>query len=119
MLQSHLAQIPDEIMQVEATQEQPLSTDTASSTKAGEGTSTEDSAANTSSSLSEEEQAKLKEKEKEEAAFLKRMLSVPEAEIFIQLLVTIFLLDQKASDASIACAASLIQRAQTFNRRYS
>ena len=68
--------------------------------------------------VSEEEAAKNKEKEKEEAAFQKRILTIPEAEIFIQLLVTIFVLDHKALEASIACASSLIQRAQAFNRRF-
>ncbi len=68
--------------------------------------------------ISEEEAAKIKEREKEEAAFHKRLLTVPEAEIFVQLLVTIYLLDQKALDASISCASALIQRAQTFNRRF-
>jgi hypothetical protein len=67
--------------------------------------------------ISDEEAAKIKEREKEEAAFHKRLLTVPEAEVFVQLLVTIYLLDQKALDASISCASSLIQRAQTFNRR--
>jgi hypothetical protein len=67
--------------------------------------------------ISDEEAAKIKEREKEEAAFHKRLLTVPEAEVFVQLLVTIYLLDQKALDASITCASALIQRAQTFNRR--
>jgi hypothetical protein len=67
--------------------------------------------------ISDEEAAKIKEREKEEAAFHKRLLTVPEAEVFVQLLVTIYLLDQKAIDASITCASALIQRAQTFNRR--
>jgi hypothetical protein len=68
--------------------------------------------------ISDEEAAKIKEREKEEAAFHKRLLTVPEAEVFVQLLVTIYLLDQKALAASISCASALIQRAQTFNRRY-
>lgn len=67
--------------------------------------------------ISEEEAAKIKEREKEEAAFHKRLLTVPEAEIFVQLLVTIYLLDHKALDATITVASALIQRAQTFNRR--
>lgn len=62
---------------------------------------------------SEEEKAK----EKEVAAWHKKMLGVPEAEVFVQLLVTIFLLDKKALEDAIACASSLIQRAQSFNRR--
>ena len=61
--------------------------------------------------------AEEKAKEKEVAAWHKKMLGVPEAEVFVQLLVTIFLLDKKALEDAIACASSLIQRAQSFNRR--
>ena len=66
----------------------------------------------------EEKNAEIEKKEREEAAFYKKMLSIPEAESFVQLLVTIFLLDKKYLENAISCASSLIQRAQSFNRRY-
>ncbi|KAJ1494434.1 hypothetical protein T484DRAFT_1765475 [Baffinella frigidus] len=65
----------------------------------------------------EEEKAEEKTKEKEEAAFFKKMVGIPEAEVFVQLLVTIFLLDQKAMQGAVASSALLIQRATSFNRR--
>ena len=98
-------------MQVEATPVPPAAAEPPAQAK-GEGGEPAQAPA-----ISEEEAAKIKEKEKEEAAFHKRLLAVPEAEIFVQLLGTIFLLDQKAVDSAITCASALIQRAQTFNRR--
>eukprot|EP00960_Hanusia_phi_P012378 361479-Hanusia_phi.AAC.3 len=61
--------------------------------------------------------AEAEKKEKEEAAFQKKLLSVPEVESLVQLLVTIYLLDKKYLENAISCASSLIQRAQSFNRR--
>ena len=58
-----------------------------------------------------------KAKEKEEAAFVRKMQGVPEAEILIQLLFTIFLLDKKCLNEATNASSSLIQRAQHFNRR--
>jgi 26S proteasome regulatory subunit N3 len=58
-----------------------------------------------------------KAKEKEEAAFVRKMQGVPEAEILIQLLFTIFLLDKKCLSEATNASSSLIQRAQHFNRR--
>jgi hypothetical protein len=108
LLLTQLSLITEESMQVEAA---PAATATAADGK------TEAGEAAAAPTISEEEAAKIKEKEKEEAAFHKRLLTVPEAEIFVQLLVTIYLLDHKALDATISCASALIQRAQTFNRR--
>ena len=72
-----------------------------------------DKAAETPAEKTEEE----KTKEKEEAAFVRKMQGVPEAEIFVQLLFTIFLLDKKQVAQATSASASLIQRAQHFNRR--
>jgi 26S proteasome regulatory subunit N3 len=58
-----------------------------------------------------------KAKEKEEAAFVRKMQGVPEAEILIQLLFTIFLLDKKCLSEATNASSSLIQRSQHFNRR--
>lgn len=58
-----------------------------------------------------------KTKEKEEAAFVKKMQGLPEAEIFVQLLFTIVLLDKKKISEATSASSSLIQRAQQFNRR--
>ena len=58
-----------------------------------------------------------KAKEKEEALFFKKMMGVPEAEVFVQLLVTIFLLDKQSMQEAMASATLLIQRATSFNRR--
>lgn len=72
-----------------------------------------DKAAEAPTEKTEEE----KTKEKEEAAFVRKMQGVPEAEIFVQLLFTIFLLDKKQVAQATSASASLIQRAQHFNRR--
>eukprot|EP00802_Teleaulax_amphioxeia_P006148 Tamp_06152.p1 GENE.Tamp_06152~~Tamp_06152.p1 ORF type:complete len:547 (+),score=192.71 Tamp_06152:68-1642(+) len=58
-----------------------------------------------------------KAKEKEEAAFVRKMQGLPEAEIFVQLLFTIFLLDKKCVSEATNASSSLIQRSQHFNRR--
>ena len=58
-----------------------------------------------------------KSKDKEEAAWVRKMQGLPEAEIFVQLLFTIVLLDKKKISDATAAASSLIQRAQQFNRR--
>lgn len=65
----------------------------------------------------EEKTEEEKTKEKEEAAFVRKMQGLPEAEIFVQLLFTIFLLDKKCVTEATTASASLIQRAQHFNRR--
>ena len=58
-----------------------------------------------------------KAKEKEEAAFVRKMQGLPEAEIFVQLLFTIVLLDKKCVNEATVASSSLIQRAQNSNRR--
>ncbi len=70
-----------------------------------------------------EEKAKEREKERdrerEEAAWLRKMLTVPEAEAFVLLLGAIYLLDQQNVEPAMTVSWSLIQRIQSFNRRYS
>jgi 26S proteasome regulatory subunit N3 len=58
-----------------------------------------------------------KAKEKEEAAWFRKMHGLPEAEIFLQLLVTVYLLDRKFVNEATVASSSLIQRAQQLNRR--
>eukprot|EP01100_Stratorugosa_tubuloviscum_P001873 TRINITY_DN1425_c0_g2_i1.p1 TRINITY_DN1425_c0_g2~~TRINITY_DN1425_c0_g2_i1.p1 ORF type:complete len:531 (-),score=208.54 TRINITY_DN1425_c0_g2_i1:138-1631(-) len=43
--------------------------------------------------------------------------NLPEVEIYLQLLVTIFLIDKKNYELATECASSLINRIQSFNRR--
>mmetsp|Transcript_1895 Transcript_1895/g.3882 ORF Transcript_1895/g.3882 Transcript_1895/m.3882 type:complete len:537 (-) Transcript_1895:31-1641(-) len=57
------------------------------------------------------------EKEREEAAWVRKMLTVPEAETLVLLLGAIFLLDQKHIESSMTVCWALIQRVLTFNRR--
>jgi hypothetical protein len=68
-----------------------------------------------------EEKAKEREKERdrerEEAAWLRKMLTVPEAEAFVLLLGAIYLLDQQNVEPAMTVSWSLIQRIQSFNRR--
>lgn len=68
-----------------------------------------------------EEAAKEKERERdrerEEAAWQRKMLTVPEAETLVLLLGAIFLLDQKHIGDALTASWSLIQRVQSFNRR--
>jgi len=47
----------------------------------------------------------------------KRSKVLPETEVYVRLLVTIFLIDRKLYDQAIIASESLIQRLQDFNRR--
>ena len=63
------------------------------------------------------EREKERDKEREEAAWLRKMLTVPEAEAFVLLLGAIYLLDQQNVEPAMTISWSLIQRIQSFNRR--
>lgn len=104
-LMAYLAGMADDAMQVDAPAAQPESA----------VKKEEEPAEKTEEEKAKEKEAK--EKEKEEAAFFKKMQGLPEAEIFVQLLYTIFLLDKKSVTEATSASASLIQRAQQFNRR--
>jgi len=47
----------------------------------------------------------------------KRSKVLPEAEVYVRLLIVIFLIDRKLYDQAIVASESLVQRLQDFNRR--
>jgi len=63
------------------------------------------------------EREKERDREREEAAWQRKMLTVPEAETLVLLLGSIFLLDHQHVEQALTASWSLIQRVQSFNRR--
>lgn len=57
-----------------------------------------------------------KEAKEKDALLKERNAALPEVEVYLHLLVLIFIIGQQKYDEAAACAGSLIERVQSFNR---